>query len=53
VDLNPLSQRVLLEKDDRDLVPILWTGQDQILTRDREGNLFWMDPNTGSVVPVE
>jgi len=53
VDLNPLSQRVLLEKDDRDLVPVLWTEQNQILTRDREGYLFWMNPADGSVVPVE
>lgn len=53
VDLNPLSQRVLLEKDDRDLVPVLWTEQNRILTRDREGHFFWMNPADGSVVPVE
>jgi hypothetical protein len=47
VDVQSLSQRLLTEKDEQGLVPISWVEQDKILARDKDGNLWWMNPNTG------
>jgi hypothetical protein len=53
VDLSPLSQRMLTEKDEQGLVPISWIAQDKILTRDKDGKIWWMNPNTGETSPIQ
>lgn len=47
VDVQSLSQHLLTEKDEHGSVPISWIEQDRILVRDKDGNLWWMNSNTG------
>lgn len=47
VDVQSLSQHFLTEKDEQGYVPISWIEPDKILVRDKNGNLSWMNSNTG------
>ena len=53
VDIQSLSQRFLTDKDEQGLVPISWIEQDKILVRDKDGNLWWINPNTGAISSVK
>jgi hypothetical protein len=53
VDISTLTQSMLTERDERGLVPVSWIEQDRILTRDKDGNLWWMNPSTGAVTSVK
>lgn len=53
VDIESFSQKMLTERDEQGLVPISWVEKDKILTRDKEGKLWWMNPSTGKVSPIK
>lgn len=53
VDIESFSQKILTERDEQGLVPISWVEKDKILTRDKEGELWWMNPSTGNVSPIK
>jgi Tol biopolymer transport system component len=53
VDIQSLSQRMLTEKDEQGFVPISWVKEDKIIVRDKEGNLWWMNPTTGETSPTK
>ena len=52
VDIKSNSQKLLTEKDDQGFVPITWFEPDKILVRDKQGVLWWMNPNDGSTQPI-
>jgi len=53
VDIESLSQTMVTERDEQGLVPISWIEKDKILTRDKEGKLWWMNPSTGEISPIK
>lgn len=53
VDMASFSQRLLTEKDEQRFVPISWLEKDKILVRDKDGILWWMNPDTGVTSSVK
>ena len=53
VDIQSFSQRLLTEKDKQGFVPISWLEKDKILVRDKDGILWWMNPDTNAISSVK
>ena len=53
VDLRTGTQKILFEKDERGFVPIFWPETDKVLIRNGSGQLWWLNPTTEDIVPVQ
>jgi hypothetical protein len=53
VDLKTTVQKILLEKDERGLVPISWVDENRILFRDGNQQLWWMNLETGEMISTK
>ena len=53
VDLAPVSQKVLVDRDARRLDTVSWSDPTRARLRDAAGNDWWLDVTTGEVTPAE
>jgi hypothetical protein len=53
VDLETGKQRILFEKDERGFVPLSWPEADKVLIRNGGGQLWWLNPTTKEIIPVQ
>ncbi|MEJ2266500.1 MAG: hypothetical protein P8X95_23895 [Anaerolineales bacterium] len=51
VDLETLEVTPLIEQDKRLFTTMEWSQPDQVILKDKDGNLWTMDPGTGAVSP--
>jgi Tol biopolymer transport system component len=50
VDAATLAQEVLVEADDRLFTTISWSSAAKVMLEDKDGDVWWMDAETGRVV---
>ncbi len=53
IDRATLTQRVLIQKDKRLLVPINWPQPEQVLLQEQNGKSWWMDARSGELHAAE
>lgn len=53
IDLAPVSQTTLVDRDARRLDTVAWTDPARAQLRDAAGNDWWLDVVTGEVTPVQ
>jgi hypothetical protein len=51
VDVHNETHKLVLERDERGLIPISWTVDQGILLRDNQQHMWWLDPESGEMIP--